>query len=200
MANMCYNTIVFYGDFVCIKELYSHIERIHRTNDDEKQYNDYTMLAEAYNLNLAEAGWFMCLEDVDVENDEITSFRLDTETKWVPKEEIFNAICKHYKGKINYVYMAEEIGFKVFVNTDVQGIYFIDRYYVDGSGDLEPLYTDDWNDVTSLLKELYPNFKEEELTIDNLDEINRILRNNLPKQDENDDNPIQVYKYEEEFK
>lgn len=200
MANMCYNTIVFYGDPVCIKELYSHIERIHKTNDDDKQYNDYTMLAEAYNLNLAEAGWFMCLEDVDVEDDEITSFRLDTKTKWVPKEEIFNAICNHYKGKINYVYMAEEIGFKVFVNTDIQGIYFVDRYYVDGSGDLEPLYTDDWNDVKALLKELCPSFSEEQLTEDNLDEINNILRNNLPKQNEYGDYPPQVYKYEEEFK
>lgn len=199
MANMCYNDIVFYGATECIKELYSYIERIHKINDNEKQHNDYTMLAEAYNLDLAEAGWFTCHESIDFDGD-FASFFLCTETKWVPKEEIFDAICKHYEGKIKYVYRAEEIGFSVFVNTDSKGIYFADRYYVDGNTLEEPLYAESWDEVTLLLKELYHGFTSEQLAPCNLDEINSILRNHLPKQNEDDDYLIQVYKYEEEFK
>lgn len=197
MANMCSNDIVFYGDKGYLTELHNHVHRILKSKDNE--YNDYTMLAKAYGLDLAEAGWFEYADDeLQPDCNEVHTFTLQTETKWVPKEEIFNAICKHYNYDIGYIYKAEETGFGVFVNTDKDGRYFAEKYYVDGDQMEEPLYAETWYEVELCIKE-YCHFDEGVLSPDNINEVNRILRNSLPQCNE-DTNCIQIYKYEEEFK
>lgn len=57
---------------------------------------------------------------------------VDTETAWCPMPEMWDMIlaeCGYTD--INYVYQAEEPGNDLYINTDVSGRVFLDKYYVD---------------------------------------------------------------------
>ncbi len=62
----------------------------------------------------------------DFDEDD-TYFAIDTETAWEPLSEFWDCILKQYEG-ISYVYIAEEPGFRLYINTDVSGDIFPDRF------------------------------------------------------------------------
>jgi len=60
-------------------------------------------------------------------------FTLDTETAWAPMDELWEAVISRYSG-ISYVYIAEEPGLEVYINTDVEGTFFTERYLFEICG------------------------------------------------------------------
>lgn len=61
--------------------------------------------------------------------------RLDNEDAWGPKTEVYNKIAEMYN--LTYVYIAEEPGCQVFINTDKSGDFFSDRYYFSYESNLK---------------------------------------------------------------
>ena len=61
-------------------------------------------------------------------------FTLESETAWIPADELWEAVIARYKG-ISFVYLAEEPGMEIFINTDSNGTYFPEKYLVEIFGD-----------------------------------------------------------------
>ena len=61
-------------------------------------------------------------------------FTLDCDTAWTPMDELWEAVIAQYEG-LSYVYIAEEPGMGIFVNTDTEGIYFPEKYLMEIYGD-----------------------------------------------------------------
>jgi hypothetical protein len=62
-------------------------------------------------------------------------FTLETETAWTPTDALWEAIIVQYEG-VSYVYIAEEPGNEIFINTDIDGIYFQGKYLLEICGDV----------------------------------------------------------------
>ena len=60
------------------------------------------------------------------------SFRIDTETAWEPHVTVFYKVIREkYENAIQLVYMAEECGSQIYINSDQEGRYFTEHYMVD---------------------------------------------------------------------
>lgn len=116
-------------------------------------------------------------------NENKDYFIVTTETAWTPPVELFNEILKKYKG-LTYKYIAEEEGNEVYINTDITGDIFPERYL---------FYTEDkgyqyFRTKEELLKGMNEYFNT---NFDDIDEIQRYIDINI-------DEYIEVYKYSEE--
>ena len=65
------------------------------------------------------------------DNDDIYSFILTTETAWEPMPKMWDEILKKEYPSITYVLFAIEEGTDLYVNTDIQGKYFPNRYLLN---------------------------------------------------------------------
>jgi hypothetical protein len=61
-------------------------------------------------------------------------FSLESVSDWVPMNELWEAVMAQYEG-ISFVYIAEECGERIYVNTDIEGIYFPEKYLLEICGD-----------------------------------------------------------------
>ena len=60
------------------------------------------------------------------------SFKVDTETAWEPHMAVFYKIIREkYDNAIHLVYMAEECGSQLYINSDETGRYFSEHYVID---------------------------------------------------------------------
>ena len=96
-------------------------------------------------------------------------FYLYTESAWGPVDEMYNWIAETYD--LDYVLWAEEAGMEVFVNTDVEGKHFTDRYYVSCDDGLDYCYFETLNDVAKALKEELNLPATPEMTLEELNEL-----------------------------
>ena len=55
--------------------------------------------------------------------------RIDMETAWAPLPEVYEKMAEKYG--LSYVYIAEECGSEVYVNTDTSGRFFSTRYVIN---------------------------------------------------------------------
>ncbi|MCL2047391.1 MAG: hypothetical protein FWG87_01575 [Defluviitaleaceae bacterium] len=78
-------------------------------------------------------GWIEHIDEYEPEHGVVT---LRTDTAWGPLTELWEAVLTQYDG-ICFVYIAEEPGLGVFVNTDTEGLYFNEWYLLEIFGDAE---------------------------------------------------------------
>ena len=142
MPNWCYNETVFYGDKETVQKLYKGLEETidYRTNDHidnfykllgvkEEQLNDeYRSRAHIVNF------------DINKEGDALI---LSYESAWGPIIETIDNILKEYQPNLKEVTYAEECGEGIYINTDEEGLYFTDKYYLD----MSTKGGDDFNDI-----------------------------------------------------
>ena len=87
------------------------------------------------------------------------AFKAETESAWQPNMTTFFYLLQDkYANKISLVYTSEEPGSGVFINTDVDGLFFNDRYKIDCCLD-NNYFTDyftDFTDVIEFIQEDYP--------------------------------------------
>ena len=99
---------------------------------------------------------------------------VDTFTAWVPMPEMWDAIIeKHYSDTsgrplINYVYISEEPGCCLYINTDDTGEIFRSRYILDDFEEDVSYYSADETEI--LISELNGYLKEEGLHITDITE------------------------------
>ena len=71
------------------------------------------------------------VDDVKSDND-MEYFTIETEDAWGPKTDAFDLIMSDPRfDRLQYVYIAEEPGCGVYINTDEDGIIFRDRYKIE---------------------------------------------------------------------
>ncbi|MCL2698158.1 MAG: hypothetical protein FWE74_08770 [Oscillospiraceae bacterium] len=130
MPNWCNNSIAFYqedGGNDLLEAFYTDIER----------YQNFT------NVNGSLSNWcghYLISNKIDTDevycrgfftNCELYSdhVRIDMETAWGSLPEIYEKFAEKYG--LSFVYIAEESGCEIYVNTDIEGRFFTDRYILD---------------------------------------------------------------------
>lgn len=203
MANCCMNTLIFY----CDKE------------DDKskrslkKLFNSFVKLREKYNSNLHK---MMCdqfnkqyvipsfkraeldyiSENISVlEESDNASFIMEVVSAWIPiirnMEHIVNMWNQNNPDSlINVVGVAEETGCDIYVNTDKEELFFLDRYklvFVKEDED-EDIYSDSFaaskRVISKRLREYGYHFSEQPIfNTNNEKELNNVVNNIIKNQD-----------------
>jgi len=131
MANCCINSVAFIAEN---DEALPELERLRDKLVETRKIPDggylYTVLQE-HSINpdnLSCRGEILDIGEIETTFvEKLPCFTIGTETAWSPTSEAWEAILEKYKG-IFTVYTAEELGNGIFINTDVQGYCFTDRY------------------------------------------------------------------------
>lgn len=113
MANICSTAIQFTGEEEALKDLFEKID-----------CGWLGEIAETFDI-AAEVGG-------DIDGIDTGVYRIWQSDRWSPKVEIWRLIIdKYYKDKISFVYIAEEIGCGIYINTDETGEHFPEEYRVE---------------------------------------------------------------------
>lgn len=135
MANYCSNSIVFFSKDK--SKLSRFLRKVYAAYDSIGSGFYNLMVLHGYKnreiLSVIDKrdSFTHCDTKLAQENDTY-SFRVDVETAWEPHMAMFYKIIREkYSGVIQLVYMAEECGSDLYVNSDKEGIYFRERYMVD---------------------------------------------------------------------
>ena len=166
MANLCINSIVFYSsDREALSVLRIYIIGTMAPFGSGEVRDLLIKLGyqkrEAEELAQARNSIVHCNE-VEKLDDGAYYLMFQTESAWVPHVEPFEHLLKtRYANRIKMVYCSEECGMEVYVNTDVQGIFFPERFLVDCSykGEYYTLYLDTYKEVIEWVHEIFPQAK-----------------------------------------
>lgn len=157
MPNWCFNDVTFFTDsknFEQLKELHESI--IFATTKFFKTENNFGAcwlgnIAEYHNIAHDEIdcrGIMNELSKIEVDKS-IYYFTMQAETAWTPVPELWDSILSQYQN-IEYVYLAEECGNGLYVNTDEERLFcqesFIASNFDDNAKDIiekSELFCDD---------------------------------------------------------
>lgn len=129
MPNWCWNQTVFYGDKEKQKEIYETIY----PNYLEKTWPHLDLLLRELGCTESELENDFCvrahINDIRLLNN--GELELCYESAWEPINEVIDEILALHQPQMKQVTLAEETGCDVFLNTDVEGKYFTEHYYLD---------------------------------------------------------------------
>ena len=147
MPNWCYSSYVFYSEEADEGEL----ARLHRTiveimqkpSDVENGFEPGWLgkVAIAHGFDWEKIPCRGKITHIDDYTGLCSSFKLETETAWAPMDELWEAVVSRYKG-VSFVYLSEESGMGIFVNTDCTGRFFPERFLLEVC--LEDFVPDGW--------------------------------------------------------
>ena len=179
MPNWCVSSTAIYGNEEQVKELWSIIEketseeRTIKTPNSWGQdwlgnifyyfYND----KEIEKKNIRCRGSFI---DKTFGEDEQGSFIMLTyETAWSPNYDSWEQLFADFFPDLKQVTRSEECGCEIYINTDIEGRFFPDKYVLDCcyQGDY---YNDYFASDEELLKYIKENFGEEFKSVKQLQE------------------------------
>jgi len=128
MPNWCNNSVAFFqndGGKAMIEAFYTDINRYQDYKDPETDESPawvgHWLKSNRVDANTVYSRGFFtsCILNED-------HVRIDMETAWGPLQEVWDLMADKYD--LVYVYIAEEPGCEVYVNTDDEGRFFVDRY------------------------------------------------------------------------
>lgn len=164
MANYCVNVIVFYGRLKKDVEVILH--NINRCIEDPEKNSvrNFLKLSGCENdviTDLADLRDYFTDCDIKVSRNKECGwyFHCVTESAWTPNMECFKKLLKKvYDNKVKMVFQSEEPGCRIFVNSDVQGLFFPERFRVDGcyKDNFVTKYFATWNETVKFLQEWFP--------------------------------------------
>ena len=210
MANWCFSNFTF---FVEKDEDLGELKRLHKILTEG-------LLRPSEVKNSFEPGWLgkvainhdICWESVKCRgaiefiDDKIVEvspmcFSIRTETAWEPMVELWEAVTAKYRG-VSFVYLAEESGLGIFINTDRSGRFYTERYRLEVNCDdtsVAPSIFDVWGKKS--LCEVGENEEVEE--VEEVREAKESGENagnggssgNKEKETSKKPKPIEVYEY-----
>ena len=189
MPNWCGNSVAFYQKnqgTTMIEAFYADIQKYQHykdpeTNDSSSWVGHWLESNRVDTKNLYARGY---INNCELHSDHV---RIDMETAWGPLTEVWDLMADKYD--LAYVYISEEPGCEVYVNTDIVGMYFTTRYQLNyfeienldvdtrtlaAHDDLlqkiceETMYFDSWEEVVDIFKPLVFEFED-------IDVLNRRL-------------------------
>ncbi len=161
MANYCSNSIVFFSkDKTKISRF---LRKVYAAFDSIGSGFYNLMVLHGYKnreiLSVIDKRDSFTYCDTKLEQDKDTfSFRVDVETAWEPHMAMFYRIIREkYNNAIQLVYMAEECGSELYVNSDKEVIYLPERYMVDccHNGEYNKEYFKTYPEAISWIKAEY---------------------------------------------
>lgn len=180
MANYFINRIVFYGEDK--RSLTDLLEKI-AVCIDEPDKNNVRVFLKLAGINEKEISDYadghdhFTYLDFEVQQNPCGAyFEVQTESAWSANMEGFHKVLqKNYGGKINMVYQSEETGCGIFINSDIEGLFFTDKYRLDYCRGDESVreYFASWREAAAFLNEAFPKAKITPYTT-SADAINRI--------------------------
>ena len=143
MPNWCYTQYIFYTENNNYHDLERFYNIIKNNIDAESQpgrnYENRWLgkIAEVHNIATDEIPCRGSIEYLSHYNTGDTSFALDTETAWIPCTQLWEVLLTHYND-VKFVYLAEEPGMELFINSDVDENYFDQKYLLMISSNTVP--------------------------------------------------------------
>lgn len=175
MANYCYNDIVFYSSN---KTILQELQQLFfKANEDKGRVLsilDYIDMPSECNTEILDMRNHFIHIDTEIKSDgECHYFYIQTESAWVPDLELFNYLLSSvYKDTIKMHYQAEEPGCGIYINTDLDGLFFQNRYVIDcqkGDDLDDTFYFDCYDDVRHYFETEFPKVKVS--TLDSLEDL-----------------------------
>ena len=105
---------------------------------------------------------FVDVDDEVSEKESIFYFKFQTESAWSPNVDVFRKIISDKYGEdLDMDYCSEEPGVGIYINTDEEGFFFTDRYYLDSciNSEYETEYFENKQEVLDWLKGKFPDIK-----------------------------------------
>lgn len=128
MANVCSNTVVFFPkEDTAGDAMLRLIEALLSCYPDTGYRSDTRIALLLEHLNIPTEGIYL-RGDIVYMDIEDTYISLDLETAWSPLSDAYREIAGYYG--LDFVLRAEEPGERIFINTDIYGIYLDVRYRV----------------------------------------------------------------------
>jgi len=131
MPNWCCNSIAFYredGGNAILEAFYADIQKYKDYKDPEtgrtSDWIGHWLQSKRINTdNLYCRGFIV---NCELNTDHV---RVDMDTAWSPLPEVWDLMAEKYE--LAYVYIAEEPGCEIYVNTDYGGRFFSTRYMMN---------------------------------------------------------------------
>lgn len=154
MANWCGTTIAFYSqDKIQLEALHTAISN--RTHENIWLGNICTyhgLSAENYSCR----SLINCIGEISQDEYSYWYFLVDQEDAWDPHISVWESVLDMYYRKVEFEYRSEEDGCGIFVNSDIEGYYFPERFIIDACvKDTEDrIYTSTFDETLSLCKQI----------------------------------------------
>lgn len=180
MANWCYNCIAIYrsdlrGESLRqIQDLYIKLKSFGTAgsilgepvkNSDgsyvpQDWYGNLLMMCGVPEKDIECRGSIQDVQWVDDGIEDGGWIKIGTETAWTPQvEDIVGRLLEDYYPDLRYEFIAEESGCEIYINTDISGRFFTDRYKIDYDiSEIDPKYCD--TEYFDNDKDLLDRFKE----------------------------------------
>ena len=161
MANYCSNSIVFFSKDK--SKLSRFLRKVYAAFDSIGSGFYNLMVLHGYKnreiLSVIDKRDSFTHCDTRLEQNKDTySFKVEVETAWEPHMAMFYKIIREkYNNAIQIVYMAEECGSELYVNSDKEGVYFPQRYMVDccHNGEYQKEYFDTYPEAINWIRAEY---------------------------------------------
>ena len=142
MPNWCTTSYVFRGNENEIKDFYIKLKSFTSKERIPNDFDNFWLgnIVDGFGFDYNKIpcrgfiDYFPELKETDPDRLEFS-----TETAWEPMTEMWDKIIKKYYPSISYVLIAEEPGCGLYINTDLEGEDFFQRFFVDFK--LPPKYT-----------------------------------------------------------
>jgi len=139
MPNWCYNQVMLYGEPKQLEKVWLYIKKAYENEaaTSRKWLNRLIIAAGLNHEDYSCRGWIVNLDDEGDYTPGIDdSFKLDFESAWNPAMSAIDiairvALKDYAEPDVSYELMAEEPSEGIFINTDTEGVYFKERYYLD---------------------------------------------------------------------
>ncbi len=150
MPNWCCTSYAFYGDKATLNDFYAKLKLFtSKSRWDDRPVGKYEFgsnwlgnIVMGFGFNPNDVYCRGLITDFELCDDHVS---VGTETAWSPMNEVWDAITnKYYRGnKLQYVYIAEELGCDFTVNTDVNGWFFDERILIDDGDGIYEYFSDE---------------------------------------------------------
>ena len=152
MANWCDTSIAFYSrDRQLLTDFHDDIVTVTaKDNWLGNMLKYYGFDPENYSCR----SHIYYISNVSLDADDVWYFILDQEDAWSPHTDPWDDIVSIANGDIDFVYKSEEPGQDIFVNSDIEGWYFKERYVIDASllDTEDKIYTQTESETISLCR------------------------------------------------
>ena len=132
MPNWCTTSYVFRGNENEIKDFSNKIKSFISKERIQNDFGDSWLgnIVDGFGFDYNEIS---CRGLVTYFNPDDVPERLElsTETAWYPKTKMWDKIIAKYYPSITYVLLAEECGNGIYINTDLEGYDFTEKFSVD---------------------------------------------------------------------
>lgn len=208
MPNWCMIDYCFYGNKESVKKFKQDIDEFTSKNYKENEFGTNWLgnivLGYGFPYEGNDFEFRGKIDEIHMDEDDEKLF-ISISTAWSPKPEMWDAIIdKHFTNtdggrELDYVFVAEEPGFEVYVNTDTEGTIFHERYVlyvgdIPEQKDYEMIIIENDEQLIATVNRI---FNVENTTVE---ETFEFVRNRAAEvYEENEDASLALYKYEYEY-